>query len=67
MANKLKTISVTPGHRSLNDQPNDPLRYRVERVTNSVEFDPGALITKTQVEELCSAKDWNVTISPIPR
>lgn len=61
MALKTKTITVTPGHRSLNDDKNDPLRYRVERITNSVEFDPGALITKQQVEELCGAKDWNVT------
>lgn len=43
------------------------LGYRVERVTNSVEFDPGRIISKSEADELCSAKDWTVTITAPPR
>lgn len=59
---KLKTITLAAGYRCPGEGPNDPLGYRVVRLSNSTEFSPGDLIKKTQADELCDAKNWQVSI-----
>src|SRR5262245_15338680 len=44
-------------HRSDKDRE----RYRVEKITNSVEFIPGEMLTKDQVAQLCKSDLWSVT------
>lgn len=63
MANKIKSITVYPGYAHF-DKPEtkEGKGYKVGKVTDSVEFTPGDIITRQQVDELCSAKDWKVTI-----
>lgn len=59
---KIKTITLAAGYRCPGEGPNDPLGYRVERLSNSTEFVPGDLIKKTQADDLCNARDWQVSI-----
>ena len=37
--------------------------YRVEKITNSVAYEPGVLLSKEQTEALCADRAWTVTIS----
>lgn len=57
---KTKTITVEFRPVMGNDGPEDG--YTIRSVTDSVEFRPGTSLTKTQVNDLCNAKDWKVTI-----
>jgi len=67
---KQKTMTVSWPH--LNCDPNadaeilrrDPQVYRVDRVTNSVEFLPGQQLTKAEVADLCENGGWDVTCVP---
>lgn len=66
---KIKTITVsyphyddtkfTPAERSA-----APRVYRVEKVTDSIEFAPSTQLSKSQVEELCASKQWKVVVVP---
>lgn len=58
---KMKTIRLTR-HVADVDRSNS-FSYRVVTITDSVEFGPGDVLTKKQVEGLCSAKDWKVTVA----
>lgn len=59
---KTKTITFSFPHHDPNVQGGR--LYRVERLTNSVDFAPRQLVTKKEVDELCSARDWTVTCIP---
>ena len=67
--NKIKTIKLSDGHSPVKfgtmkeDRSNG--RFRVEQVTDSVEFFTGQFLDRPQVEELCEARDWKVTIVPV--
>lgn len=37
--------------------------WRVLKVTDSIEFTPREILVKSQVDELCAAKDWKVTVN----
>ncbi len=37
--------------------------YRVEKISNTTEFLPGTMLTKMQVDHLCSRMDIGVTIA----
>ena len=39
--------------------------WRVERVVNSIEFNPGQYLLRAQVDELCASAAWTVTTSPV--
>lgn len=57
-----KTITVSfPHYTVLHDGGNEKV-YRVQRVTDSVEYAPDQYLTKAQVVELCEARDWKVLI-----
>jgi hypothetical protein len=56
---KVKTIKLTDSGRSM---PGQHLRYKIEQITDSVEFTPGQWLDKSTVEGLCRATDWKVTI-----
>lgn len=43
---------------------NHPDEWRVESVTNSVEFPPGQQLRRTDVEYLCNHPSWTVLIVP---
>jgi hypothetical protein len=59
---KTMTITLTSGwaHQALG-RPHD---YRVEKVTDSIEFTPGDMLPREQVEVLCNSPRWKVTIVP---
>jgi len=52
---KTKTIKLT-------QESDNKLIYRIEQVTDSVEFTPGDFLKKDEVERLCRANNWKVTI-----
>lgn len=37
--------------------------WKVQVVTDSVEFNPGQMLDKNEVQQLCENKYWKVTIS----
>jgi hypothetical protein len=43
-----------------------PTSYRVEKITDSLSFAPNEMLNKVQVQDLCEAGDWKVTIVKIP-
>lgn len=43
------------------DRPETHYVYRVEQVTDSVEFVPNQVLTKDKVAELCQSKAFKVT------
>jgi len=59
---KIKTIKLSDGHQ-IWDKPNVP-HWRVVQVTDSIEYTTGQYLERGQVEELCSSKQWKVTIVP---
>lgn len=59
---KTKTITLEPGFRSF-DMPPNTQGYRVGRVTDSLEFSPGDIISKEKAQELCDLADWKVTVA----
>lgn len=58
-APKIKTIKLSYPHDPL-DAPDR--RWWVLQVTDSTEFAPRTYLSKAEVDELCSAKDWKVTV-----
>ena len=71
MSAKIKTIKLSFPHfdQSIDIQVADrfskPQVYRVEQVTNTTEFAPSQQLSKKQVDELCAAIGWQVTIVPV--
>ena len=71
MPTKIKTIKVSNGHAPADRNATTPaeweaaLRYRVEQVTDSVEYTPGQYLERKVVDELCHSRDWKVTIVPV--
>lgn len=66
---KIKTITVSFPHFddtfiTPQERFSAPQVYRVEKVTDSTEFAPSLQLTKAQVDELCAARGWKVTIIP---
>lgn len=59
---KTKTLKVSHPHSDPNSVVNK--RYRVEHVTNSVDYSPGQFLERDTVERLCESKNWQVTIVP---
>jgi len=57
---KIKTITLT----KLATQNG---AYQVRKITDSLEFDPGAILAVRQVDELCKSARWKVTIVPDDR
>lgn len=49
--------NVLPGSPNVNE-------YRVEQITNSIEFQPHDRLEKKAVDVLCHSPKWNVTIVP---
>jgi hypothetical protein len=64
---KTKTIHLTYWHHTRDPKwqhgKPDQYVYQVEKVTNSVEFAPGQQLNKTEVEALCAAPLWNVSVT----
>ena len=57
MAAKVKTLTVRPEHEF------GTLKgFRVVKVTDTIEYLPGAFVSTSDVEQLCTYKDWKVTI-----
>ena len=63
---KTKTITVTRGERSRFDDEQRKyvgyIAYRVEQITNSIEFYPEQMLTPETVQELCDPDDWKVIV-----
>jgi hypothetical protein len=63
---KTKTITLTKIQRA--DFDGDQRKYvtysvyRVEQVTNSIDYSPAEELRPQVVEELCKLDDWKVTI-----
>jgi hypothetical protein len=62
---KIKSMKLTSGWPNPQDPVNRPefRLYRVERVNDSVEVNPGDFLTRGQVKDYCSLKTWTVTIT----
>lgn len=54
IAPKIKTIT-------LSKDPSETA-YRVERITDSIDFTPGTFVEAAIVQGLCDAEDWKVTV-----
>ena len=54
---KTKTIKLLDNNRS-----SGKLHYKIEQITDSVEYRPGEWLDKATVEGLCNSADWKVTI-----
>lgn len=67
---KIKTITMDTWEQVNHDdpkwKPGEPLPmvrvWRVIKVTDSIEFNPRQILTKAQVDELCSSSHWKVII-----
>lgn len=59
---KPKTVTLSWGHPHPNIQ--GTYDYRVERLANSVEFHPGQILSRAEVEMLCDSPFWTVQILP---
>lgn len=66
MSDKVKTIKVSFPWTGKNTEPfkMETYEYKILQVTDSVEFYPGQMLCKKQVDELCGAKNWKVTVAP---
>lgn len=42
------------------DDPNMDV-YRIKKVTDSIEYQPGRLLLKSEVEVLCRDESWKIT------
>jgi len=64
----MKAKTITLSHPHLADDGSDtvgrPTNYRVERITDSLEFSPGQLLKKSEAAELCDSPRWKVTVVP---
>ena len=56
------TITLKQGHRfpSINDDPETI--WTIVGLTNSVEFEIGQILTRRDLQELCSSSLWKVII-----
>ena len=63
MSSKVKTIVLAYGVP--HPQKNGVFNYLVEKVTDSTDFAPRQILEKPEVDALCAARDWKVTIIAI--
>lgn len=63
MPNKTKTINLSYPWADRDSNRVD--LYRVEIITDSVEYQPHEMLKPATVEELCAHKDWRVVIKPV--
>jgi hypothetical protein len=66
---KIRTITLSYPHydnsKSMPLERTDaPRVYRVEKVTDSVEFAPSTQLSRVTVIELCASKLWKVIVVP---
>ena len=63
MSIKTKTLTVTNGWQvAARDGRSSHPAYKVESIVNSLEFEPGQMLPKSEVEALCSAPNWTVKV-----
>jgi hypothetical protein len=68
MPTKTKTITVKgPYDRLVGQTSKTEIAYRVERVTDSILYAPDQWLPRAEVETLCMAPDWKVTVISIGR
>ena len=58
---KIKKLTVSYPWTDPKDAKQTPL-YRVERVQDSLDVNPNAMLTKKQLEEFTYASDWRVAV-----
>lgn len=63
MTAKVKTINLSYPWADRDSNRVD--LYRVETITDSVEFQPHEMLKRVTVEELCMLRDWRVVIKPL--
>jgi hypothetical protein len=59
---KQKTIKLSDGWADIRDRTRT--RYRVEQITDSIEYATGDLLDRDVVARLCVADEWRVTVVP---
>jgi hypothetical protein len=63
---KTKTITVTHCNKSEFDDSKRGytsfVRYRVEQITDNIDYAPGQMLTPEVVAELCALEDWKVIV-----
>jgi hypothetical protein len=66
MPTKIKTITLKgPLDQHVLDTNTTRTVYRVERVTDSIEFAPDQFLSKVEVDALCHSNEWKVTVLSI--
>jgi hypothetical protein len=60
---KIKTIILRAGFAHF-DKPEtkEGKGYQVQRVTDSIQYTPGDILTRRDVESLCESNQWKVTV-----
>lgn len=68
---KTKSIRVSDGHAPLKPADHQSqaawdaaVRFRVEQITDSIEYRTGQYLERNEIEQLCERNDWKVTIVP---
>jgi hypothetical protein len=61
---KIKTMTVSHPWTVLGDPTKT---FKIEKLTDTTEFAPGSFLSKKEVDELCVARDWKVTIVAAPK
>ena len=66
---KVKAIKLSDGHPPADrhsidsmDEWNAKSRFRVESVSDSIEFHTGEMLSREQVQKLCDDIYWKVTV-----
>jgi hypothetical protein len=59
---KTKTITLASGYSSGVKGEMGGTCFRVEKLTDSLEFSPLDIISKDKAQELCDSKHWKVTV-----
>lgn len=67
MTAKIKTIILSFPHARVESADGKPWVYQIEKVTDSTEFGPGSFLEKKEVDELCAARDWKVTVQQVSK
>ena len=64
---KIKTIILTayPCYIPFSEPNKQVPAWRVEQVTDSIEFTPGDMLRKDVVDDLCASSMWKVTIKKL--
>ena len=71
MSTKIKSIRLSYPHldskiTQVKARLDAPRVYRVEQITDSIAINPGDMLPRKVVNDLCDSSGWKVTVVPAP-